>query len=326
MAAETPPFVLQAGSHPAETVRRFVHGTMGGRGGIVGYTDLAVTQNGTPNMSVNVAAGEIFVAGTESANQGLYYGENRSTLNVSIAASDPTNARRDLIVARVRDAAYSGATNTFTIEAVTGTPAGTPADPTLPANCWVLARIAVSAGATSIGSLNITDLRMAYLHASTNVLQQAKAAALGGITVCRSTARPTAGLTFGTPIYEDDTRSLYFYNGSGWDLFSSAPTSWVSPALSNSWVNFGGAFQAVSYRRVGDIVQMRGSAKNGTTTTGTTIYTLPAGYRPPATHIFATLDGNNNAARFDVDSSGNVTIQTGTNACFTLRGEFSVNS
>lgn len=324
MAAETPPFVLQAGSHPAETVRRFVHGTMGQRGGIVGYNDLTVSANGTPNMTVNVAAGEIFVAGTESANQGLYFGENRSTLSLAIAAADSTNARRDLIVARVRDAAYSGATNTFTIEVVTGTPAASPADPTLPANCWLLARVAVAANATNISSGNITDLRTSYVHASTNILQQTKAAALGGILICRSTTRPTVGLSYGVMIFEDDTRSLYFYNGSGWELITTVPTGWASPTLLNSWVNAGGVYQVAQYRKVGDMVQLRGSVKNGTV--GTAMFNLPAGFRPPAQVVFATLDGLNAAARFDVEAGGNVSMLTGNNGQFNLQAQFSVSS
>ena len=53
MTAQTPPMFLQASSHPSEDVRRMMHAMFAGRSGIVGAGDLAVTQNGTPNMSVN---------------------------------------------------------------------------------------------------------------------------------------------------------------------------------------------------------------------------------------------------------------------------------
>jgi hypothetical protein len=57
LAVQNPPVFLQAGSHPAEDVRRYTDAQMDGRGGIVSPGDLAVTENGSPNMTVNVAAG-----------------------------------------------------------------------------------------------------------------------------------------------------------------------------------------------------------------------------------------------------------------------------
>src|SRR6266496_494426 len=87
---------------------------------------LAVTQNGTPNMSVNVAAGMAFIAGTEGTKQGTYIVQNDATVNKAIAASDPTLNRIDLVVAKVQDTQYSGATNSWSLAVVTGTPAGSP--------------------------------------------------------------------------------------------------------------------------------------------------------------------------------------------------------
>lgn len=315
MAAETPPFVLQAGSHPAETVRRFAYATMGQRGGIVNSGDLAVSQNGTPNMTVNVAAGQVYVLGTESANQGLYYGENRTTASLNIAAADATNARRDLIVARVKDAAYSGATNSFTLEAVTGTPAASPSDPTTPANCFVLARVAVAAGATTVVTANLTDLR-------TTTTGQTRAAALGGIIPCTSSTRPTTNLYAGLHIYETDTKLVYAYNGSSWDLVSGAATAWTAPTFTNSWSTYGGAFQSPQYRKVGDMVQLRGAMTGGTGTA----FTLPTGFRPPANVSFAVANGSN-LGEIQVASDGAVTMLRTSNATYVaLNIQFSVSS
>lgn len=129
--------------------------------GVVRTGDFAVTQNGTPNMSVNVAAGGAFIRGTLNANQGAYHVWNDGTVNLSISAADATNGRRDLVIAQVRDAAYSGATNDARITVVTGTPAASPADPSLASfpNALVLARITVAAGDTAINTADITDLR-----------------------------------------------------------------------------------------------------------------------------------------------------------------------
>ena len=222
MAVITPPFVQQGGSHPAATFRQMLMGstgsptgsfaggvqptTGGGGHGIWSTTDLVATQNGTPNMSVNVAAGGCFVRGTEAAAQGVYAAFNDATLNVVIAASDPTNPRRDLLVMRVRDAFYSGASTDVALAIVTGTPAGVPVDPAVPVNCLVLARIAVGAAVTTILNANITSLTP-------------RASSLGAMLTCTSTTRPTgAALYTGLVIYETDTTRQWMYVGATWVL------------------------------------------------------------------------------------------------------------
>lgn len=129
--------------------------------GVTTSGSMAVTQRGAGvNMSVDVAAGQGLVKGDDHSAQGLYGVWNDATKNLTISAADATNPRRDIIVARVKDAYYSGATNAFSLEVLTGTPAGTPVDPTIPNNCLPLARVAVAASATSITNANITDLRV----------------------------------------------------------------------------------------------------------------------------------------------------------------------
>lgn len=159
MAPVNPPYVIQALSHPADVFRRSVRATRPGPG-VRLPTDLAVTANGTPNMTVNVAAGEAVVDGSQNTlSQGSYEVLNDATVNLAIAASDPTNPRIDIVVAQVQDAAYSGATNAWQLAVVTGTPAPSPSVPAAPANSLILAQIAVAANATTIVSGNITDRR-----------------------------------------------------------------------------------------------------------------------------------------------------------------------
>ena len=211
MAARNPPLWLQAGSHPATNDRLLLEALMapppavvsGAGYGIVGPSDLAVTQNGTPNMSVNIAAGKAFIDGTENANQGAYLAVNDATVNLAISASSPTNPRKDLVVAKVQDAEWSGATNSWSLAVVTGTPAASPAEPAVPANAIVLALVDVAANATSITNANITDRRR-------------RAVTLGGIVVCTSTTRPTTGLYEGLFIYETDTDRVLVYSGAAW--------------------------------------------------------------------------------------------------------------
>src|SRR6266545_2105403 len=159
MAVTNPPFAIQSGGETAELARRYLQGAALDAAGVLGSGELKVTENGTPNLSVNVAAGRAALLGTESAFQGAYFCDNRSTLNVAIAAADPTNPRKDLVVAKVQDAAYSGVTNAWSLVVVTGTPAPSPAEPAVPANAMVLALVDVPANDTAITNSQITDRR-----------------------------------------------------------------------------------------------------------------------------------------------------------------------
>lgn len=209
MAVESPGFIfIQSGGETAERARRAVAALAGLRGGIVAAGDLAVAENGTPNMSVNVATGQVLIPGTEGTYQGFYCIENRGTLNVAIAAADATNPRKDLIVAKVQDAAYSGASNVASIVAVTGTPAASPAEPAAPANSWVLAMVDVPALDTAITNSQITDRR------TQQTGQKGQAAALGGVILCTSTNRP--GHQVGRAIYETDTKRVFISDGTNW--------------------------------------------------------------------------------------------------------------
>lgn len=219
MAEINPPGFLQnAGNiHTAEILRASYSGLLHGvrtsgslvsRGGVVNGlgNDMIVAQNGSPNMSVNVAPGQCFVPGTEGTKQGTYSCVNDANRNVTITAADGTNPRIDLIVARVQDTQYSGGTNTWSLAVVTGTPAGSPAAPTAPANSLTLAQIAVGAGVTSIVTANITDRRFF-------------AAGLGGRIRASSTNRPaTTTVPAGTEIYEPDTGLVRTLYGSSWLL------------------------------------------------------------------------------------------------------------
>lgn len=149
--------------HNAEQERALLNLVFGeAASGVASSSSLRVTQSDTPGMTVKVAPGYAIVLGTEDAHQGSYGVWNDDAKTVTIGASDPTNARHDIIVARIKDSFYSGSDDTFTIEAIAGTPAGSPADPDIPANCLPLARVVVGANAASIVDADITDLRTTF--------------------------------------------------------------------------------------------------------------------------------------------------------------------
>lgn len=161
MALLNPPSFEQAGSFDAQQTRLPFSTLLNSSGGVVGSGDLAVTALSTPNMSVNVAAGQVWIPGTFSgySYQGQYYCLNDGTINVLIPGSDPTYPRIDLIVAQVLDAAYGSASSEWQIVDIEGTASSSPVIPTAPASSIVLAQIAVGAAVSSITSSNITDER-----------------------------------------------------------------------------------------------------------------------------------------------------------------------
>jgi hypothetical protein len=213
MPAVTPPVFIQAGSHTSAAVRQAFRGLLGGRGGIMAPGHLAVSQNGTPNMSVNVAEGFVAIPGSESSIQGVYLCEAQGTTNLAIGTAS-ASPRIDLVVARIRDAAYStGPTSTFALEVVQGTPGASPVAPATPANSWVLARVAVAAGASSITNANVTDYRTGS--ASLYTGQNGLAGPAGMVVVCTSATRPTAPYE-GLQVWETDTGRHAVYRSGAW--------------------------------------------------------------------------------------------------------------
>lgn len=103
-------------------------------------TGMGVAAQGSPDMTVAVAAGQTRIGGYPAAYAGG---------NVTIAAADSTNARFDLIVCD-----YNG-----TVSRVAGTASAYPVPPDLPANSIQLAQVTVLAGATSIANDKIIDKR-----------------------------------------------------------------------------------------------------------------------------------------------------------------------
>ena len=215
MAVINPPAYIQANTvnHPARNFRIGIgapwmttgglniprSGVVAGRGG-----ELSVGQTGGGAMSVTVQPGVAVInTGSFSNHHGAWIaGTDSTALVVTIATADTTNPRIDIIVAKVEDAEYTGSVNTWSIVAVTGTPAGSPSPPAAPNNSITLAEVSVPANDTSITTGQITDKRPF-------------AVGVGGVLPVLSTGRPTSPQK-GQPIFETDTSKVYFYDGTTW--------------------------------------------------------------------------------------------------------------
>lgn len=103
---------------------------------------------------------------------------------------------------------------------------------------------------------------------------------------------------------------------------SSVP--WISPPGLNGWNNYGAPWQTCQYRKVGDIVQIRGLVAGGTI--GLAVFNLPAGFRPPGQLLWATDTNPNAHGRLEVETGGNVIARTGSNTYFSINCQFSTTA
>lgn len=135
---------------------------------------LLVAANGSPDMTVNVPIGTAMIPTSSGGTAYKYFVGLDATESVTITTANPSNPRNDLIVMYVDIAVTASqsytnnSNNMLKLAAVAGTPAASPADPSIAniqaaigaANPYIiLARVVVGAGVTQINSGNITDLR-----------------------------------------------------------------------------------------------------------------------------------------------------------------------
>lgn len=159
MTLQQPPGFVSGISTSAEEARRMFRSILGTTGGVVGASDFLVAAQGSPNNTVSVAAGELWIPGSSQTYQGNYYARSDAAANVTIAANSSGNPRIDLICAQVTDTDYGQASTTWTLIDVQGTPASSPTVPNVPTSAIALAQIAVANGFSSITNANITDVR-----------------------------------------------------------------------------------------------------------------------------------------------------------------------
>lgn len=79
----------------------------------------------------------------------------------------------------------------------------------------------------------------------------------------------------------------------------------------NGWVAYGSPYNTPGYRITMDgLVYVTGVIKSGTTGTGTLLFTLPEGYRPSATKVFALAKAGG-AGNWEVEIAANGEVRVG---------------
>lgn len=264
MALRTPPSWQQNASHPAENDRLSSQG-LWRTTGILSSADLAVTQNGVANMSVNVALGWAAIVGTTQANMGTYIAYNDAVTNLTITTANGSNPRIDRICMTVSDSFYSGALNQVAFQVIAGTPAASPAAPATPANAISLATVLVGTGVTSILTANITDTR---------VQASAPLATLSGVeTLANKTL--TSAVVVGPE--ERTTVSATAATGTiAFNLLTQGVLYYTTDASANFTLNFRGSATATlsSILAVGDSISAVFLNTNGATPYYPTVYQI----------------------------------------------------
>ena len=111
-----------------------------------------------------------------------------------------------------------------------------------------------------------------------------------------------------------------WYRVDAWSILY--PEAWVAPTFTNSWVNYGSGFQTAGYRRIGDVVYLRGLVKLGTL--GTSMFTLPVGYRPTGNILLAALV--NVKATFNTGAASTGTAHTHPIVASEIAGRIDINT
>lgn len=167
------------------------------RGGVLTSDTSRMTVSAASGMTVTVANGTAIVP--NSGGSGAYRVCAPGANTLTVAASNPSNPRIDLVCVTVTDVGTSA--SYAQIQVITGTPSGSPVAPSLPSNSVLLATLAVAAGVTSVTSGNITDNRIYTVGA-------------GGIIPCPNMGSLPPGVT-GQLGWDVVNGRLFHLSGSG---------------------------------------------------------------------------------------------------------------
>lgn len=142
-------------------------------------------------------------------------------------------------------------------------------------------------------------------------------AASGTVTI-DSTSNATKGvIRLGTALIVNQASNAGTVNGSFAVTGTFTPSgqigdSWLSPAFNTGWGNYGSGNTNVGYKKVGDLVIVRGLCRRSSGSSAL-ITTLPIGYRPTGYQHFASVS-NSAFCYLLVSSTGEITLVSGGDA------------
>lgn len=323
MTVLTPPGYLQGGTYTAKLDRIYL-ATIGNLPDLSasfsarqGFFNGRVPVYANPSgMDVTIGACSAIIKNTFASASGDYFMANDATVQVTPAASSPTQNRHDIIGFQVKDNLFdSSGLNTVVPAVIQGSnSAGTPSDPSLPASFIPVLRAVVNAGVTSPTLQSLIR----------------KTTSDGGLLrVANPTERAEISPYDGQAIYREDRDWIEVRDGSAWRVqgvahcssvadMNSAITDPYSGQLAVTtdsrtlWVRNGGSWLMLN----GGVTVARHTRETSSSTTtsstgiGVILGSLPmlAGHRYrvglPVCHITSTTNGDITMAKITHTTDG----------------------
>lgn len=163
----------------------------------------------TPGANVTVNLGQMAITATRGFGSYIATLDAVKTVPILNVPADPSLQRNDIVIATQSDTYYGDGSTVYSVQRVQGVPgAGDPSLAAFPDHI-PLARIRVTAGATTVTNAMIDDLRPGWT------------VALGGILpVADLAARPAAPYA-GQAIYRLDKKFVEIHDGTAWRVADS---------------------------------------------------------------------------------------------------------
>lgn len=295
------------------------------------FPGLAVTQNSPLSLSILVAAGDYRI---DSGLGYAYHGWNNTSTAVALSTADSASPRIDSIVIYVDKGAATSASppnnpGIAKLIKVNGTPAASPTAPSAgtiqtavgAGNPYiVLADVRVNALATTVTDANITDRRSRLRIADgvvTNTSLLDGAVTTNKITDGSVTASKLATNAVQTiNIINSNVTTAKIADNAVTAAKMEAPSPWIYPVFQNGWTQHDNTWAQPGYYKdsIG-IVHLRGLVRSGTA--GSTIFTVPPGYRIgwPSHGVTASSGGY---AEYNIFTDGRVTHRGSHTGWFSL--------
>jgi hypothetical protein len=125
--------------------------------GVINSGDFNVSQHGSGDNTIDIAAGVAAIAGTSVTHQGNYLVYNAGTQNLQPPTPPVANPRIDAIVLSIEDGQITGTHQyRWALQTISGAESSSPAVPALPASSILLALIARRPGVVNLLSADIT--------------------------------------------------------------------------------------------------------------------------------------------------------------------------
>lgn len=275
----TPWFVGGGAQHSPEVARLLAYAATNGAEGVAGVDDLRVQAQTVPTTNVAVLPGAALILNRYAGGgQQTYMLRNASSTNVDITATGSGGGRTDLIVARVLDPQYEGATPADPINfqyaklaVIQGIPSGTKTarELNLGYPAVELAKVTLPASTATVTSGMITDLRKVARPRRERLLDTAYWTVPINIDTAGYKNIGTSA-SFDVPTWATAAKVVITYSGLA--LFTANTTGWLRGTLNGieirptffdeNWLA-AGSFQRTTYAAAGEILipsAMRGNS------------------------------------------------------------------